>query len=149
MKSIRTHVRLGGILAAAALAVTAITASAASAFPAYARPTSSLAVQSNRLEQAAPRAATYQGPCTEVCSGGAASYGATSQLAGAPDESGAVLPHNPHRPPQVAATISQVSASEGFDWGDAGIGAGFAVAIVLLATAGTVAVRHRTQLREA
>jgi hypothetical protein len=42
-----------------------------------------------------------------------------------------------------APTVTQTIADEGFDWGDAAIGAGAAGAVLLLTAAGATAVGHR------
>jgi len=39
--------------------------------------------------------------------------------------------------------VVQVSADSGFDWGDAGIGAGGLLALVAIASGALVAIRHR------
>ena len=96
---------------------------------------------------------TYTGPCSEVCSGG--SYGSLTTPASTRDVSGAALPHDP-RPrsevisggygtPNVPATVVRVVApGSGFDWGDAGIGAGSTLALTLIALAGVLAAtNHR------
>jgi hypothetical protein len=66
-------------------------------------------------------------PCSEVCSGGAASY----------------------RPPTLSTTPTQptvvrvVRHDTGFDWGDAAIGAGTAAAILLIVGGGLTATATR------
>ena len=99
-------------------------------------------VQPNPDEQTATAATTYPGPCSEVCSGGAGSYGSTSQLATTPDKSGATLPNGTANP--APAVVRVVTHSGGFDWGDAGIGG--AAALVLLGI-GLTAARAATNSR--
>lgn len=43
----------------------------------------------------------------------------------------------------VPVRIVQAGADNGFDWGDAGIGAGGLLALAAIASGGLVAVRHR------
>lgn len=46
--------------------------------------------------------------------------------------------------PQVREPIATVSATgDSFDWADAGVGVAFAVGLLLLATAGALALRNR------
>jgi hypothetical protein len=54
--------------------------------------------------------ATNPGPCSEVCSGAAGSYGPASQRSWTADESGATLPHD-SRPRSVAAPSLNSAAS--------------------------------------
>lgn len=98
------------------------------------------------------------GPCSEVCSGGAASYGSASQPTWTPDESGATLPHDP-RPRSVAAAslystanapstaVRIITHGGGFDWGDAGIGAAGILALTLIALGGAFTATHRRNHR--
>ncbi|MBV8220292.1 MAG: hypothetical protein JO325_17630 [Solirubrobacterales bacterium] len=67
-------------------------------------------------------------------------------------------PTAPFNGPAVNARVKPVPAvpaakiaapSNSFDWGDAAIGAGIAVAIVFLVTGGALVARRRTQLGEA
>ena len=51
------------------------------------------------------------------------------------------------RPRVAAPAVTLKAPSNGFDWGDAAIGAGIAAAVALLITAGTLAVRQRSQPR--
>jgi hypothetical protein len=46
----------------------------------------------------------------------------------------------------IAHTVSTAKSSEGFDYDDAAIGAGVIAGLVLVGTAGTLAVRRRGQL---
>jgi hypothetical protein len=51
--------------------------------------------------------------------------------------------------PTAAVQIVPAGSSSGFDWGDAGIGAGSVAALVLLALGGGLMVMHRRHLHEA
>jgi hypothetical protein len=44
---------------------------------------------------------------------------------------------------QAPVRVIQVGADNGFDWGDAGIGAGGLLALVAIASGALVAIRHR------
>jgi hypothetical protein len=44
---------------------------------------------------------------------------------------------------QAPVRVIQVGAENGFDWGDAGIGAGGLLALVAIASGALVAIRHR------
>jgi len=56
----------------------------------------------------------------------------------------------PKAAPTASVTAPKIGTpNDNFHWGDAAIGGGVAVAIVLLATAGTVVIRRRSQLGEA
>jgi uncharacterized protein with LGFP repeats len=140
---------------AVTLALTATLAPAASADPApLARAEAAIAathasalVRPNPDNQTATVASTYSGPCSEICSGGASSYGARTQLAQTPGQSGATLPYGP-RPRWVAApglygtgstapmVVRAVAHSGGFHWADAGIGAGASLVLVGVGLAG-------------
>ena len=149
MDMVRQHRTTAAV--AITLALTASLAPIASADPAplaraeaaitatHARPL----VRPNPDEQTARAATTYPGPCSEVCSGGAGSYGSTSQLATTPDKSGATLPNGTASP--APAVVRVVTHSGGFDWGDAGIGAG--TALVLLGIGLTAACAATTSRR--
>ena len=110
-------------------------------------------IRPNPDEQTATAAITHSGPCSEICSGGAGSYGSRSQPAWTPDESGAVLPHNPnpaslvlsgaHTTANIAPPVVRVVASHGgFDWGDAGIGSGAALVLLGVGLTGTRATTN-------
>ena len=125
----------------------------------------------------------HPGPCSEVCSGGAGSYGSASQRSWTPDGSGATLPHDP-RPRSVAlasnsngslnvatatpaspvpcgdvcsagypglgtpaTVVRTVVPGGGFDWGDAGIGAGATIVLILIGTGGALATTNRRDRR--
>jgi hypothetical protein len=81
--------------------------------------------------------------CSEVCSGYATA--APTPGAGASAELGARLPHDPRdHAPMLSARPSATAG--GFHWGDAGIGAGGAVALMVLLSGGFVVLtnlRHR------
>jgi hypothetical protein len=47
---------------------------------------------------------------------------------------------------QLASSFAQTSTETGFDWGDAGIGAGVALGGAFLAAGCAVAIRRRTSL---
>jgi hypothetical protein len=49
---------------------------------------------------------------------------------------------DPQSPPKPIESVQAVSAPDGFDWGDSGIGAGTAFAVILLAAGALLAVRH-------
>ena len=132
------------------LALTASLAPIASADPApLARAEAAIAathgsapVRPNPDQQTATPAITHRGPCSEVCSAGAGSYGSTSQPATTPNKSGATLPQGTASPAPTVVRV--VTHSGGFDWGDAGIGA--AAALVLLGV-GLTAARAATNSR--
>jgi hypothetical protein len=124
------------------------------------------------------------GPCSEVCSGGAGSYGPVSQPPWTNQDAGARLPHDPrprsaalatssdrslnvatrtlatpvscgdvcsghgYGPVDTPATIVRVVAPQGgFDWGDAGIGAGSTLILIAIGVAGTRAATGRAPYR--
>jgi hypothetical protein len=115
---------------------------------------SNITVRPNPDEQATRGATASPGPCSEVCSGGAGSYGAVSQHSTPPDESGATLPHDP-RPRWLAApslygiaspppaVVRVVTHNGGFHWNDAGIGAAAAVIVIGIGVAGISSRRWR------
>jgi hypothetical protein len=43
--------------------------------------------------------------------------------------------------------VVQVGADDGFDWGDAGVGAGGLLALAAIASGGLIAIRHRPHTR--
>jgi hypothetical protein len=130
------------------LALTASLAPTASADPApLARAEAAIAathgsaiVRSNPDQQTATAATTYPGPCSEICSGGAGSYGSMSQLVRMPDTSRATLPHGTASPAPTVVRV--VTHSGGFDWGDAGIGAGTALVLLGIGLIGTRAATN-------
>jgi hypothetical protein len=109
----------------AALAVTvALLATAAS--PALARP-AAFPPPAHPVHLEATTVATAS-PCSEVCSGGY--IGTPQQLAAAAAFNAA------HPRPSQATTVRVVTHSNGFDWGDAAIGAGVAIVLILIAVGG-------------
>jgi hypothetical protein len=125
-------------------------ASAEAAIAAHGRATT--AVRPNPDQQTPTRATVYSGPCSEVCSGG--SYGSDSS---SPAEASAQLPHNPiagtgvaSQPAnrvvaatQIPAVVHVTAPSGGFDWGDAGAGAGGTLALILIGVGGVLTVARR------
>jgi hypothetical protein len=93
------------------------------------------------------------GPCSEACSAGG--YGSMNQPALTQAGTGAALPHDPrprsevvsgggYGPVSVPSTVVRVVApSGGFDWGDAGIGAGGAFALTMIGLGGVLAATNR------
>jgi hypothetical protein len=101
-------------------------------------------VRPNADQQTAPAGITYPRPCSEICSGGASSYGSTSQAARTPNEAGATLTHGTASPAPTVVRV--VTHPGGFDWGDAGIGAAAALALIgigLIATRAATTSRRR------
>ena len=83
-----------------------------------------------------PSSTASAGPCSEVCSGGAASYGVPSPNVGTTGS---------NRP-----TIVRIVAHDGgFDWGDAGIGVAGGVALSMLGLGGALATSQRRTRRSA
>ena len=108
-------------------------------------------VRPNPDEQTANAATTYSGPCSEVCSGGAASYGPATQPSSMHRHPVAALRQSGQgiradsaavAPPRVVRVATHTS---GFDWGDAGIGAG---ASLLLLAIGLTGARAATTSRK-
>lgn len=79
-------------------------------------------------------------PCSEVCSGGG--YGLVSQPSRTPDDSGAY--RTARIPP---APVRVVTASAGFHWGDAGIGAGGMLALIVIGLGGALTLTRRRNQR--
>jgi hypothetical protein len=72
------------------------------------------------------------GPCSEVCSNGG--YGPGSDVSST----------NGNQSTRIPATVVGVAPGDsGFNWGDAGIGAGAALGLILAATGGTLLLAHR------
>jgi hypothetical protein len=74
---------------------------------------------------------------------------------GAPTASAApvedIVPSTVNREPsgqQTPIRVVQAGADNGFDWGDAGIGAGGLLALAAIASGAVVAVRHRPAPRQ-
>jgi len=130
-------------------------------------------VRSNPDQQSATGASTYTGPCSEVCSGagyGPASQpsgnlddsgarlphdprvglsktqiASLSEIQQGAKEAG-LHPgvFGPAGARTTPATIARVTApDDGFDWGDAGIGAGGMLALTLIGVAGAIALINR------
>ena len=148
------------------LALTASLAATASADPApLARAEAAITathasppVRPNPDEQTPTAATTYSGPCSEVCSGGAGSYGSATQPSSAHGHPIAALLHSgpgiradsaAFTPPRVVRVATH---SSGFDWGDAGIGAGASLVLLAIGLAGARAAtksrkRHTREQR--
>jgi hypothetical protein len=157
------HRHIAAVVATAALLTPGL-ASIASAYPAplgqaeatVAATQNSALVRPNPDQQTGTRPAAPQGPCSEVCSGGVATHGQVSQTSTAPQlsvpallRSGTVTAPTTAAAPQTVVRV--VASHNGFDWGDAGIGAGvmllvFGLAGTLVATNGR---RSRTRKQRA
>ncbi len=79
-------------------------------------------------------------PCSEVCSGGG--YGSLSQPSQTPEDSSA---HHAARTPPTAVRV--VTPGAGFHWGDAGIGAGGMLALIVIGLGGAFTLNHRRNQR--
>ena len=79
-------------------------------------------------------------PCSEVCSGGG--YGLASQPSRTPDDSSAY--HVARIPPTAGRAVT---ASAGFHWGDAGIGAGGMLVLIVIGLGGALTLTHRRNQR--
>ena len=79
-------------------------------------------------------------PCSEVCSGGG--YGLLSQPSRTPDNSSA---YRAARIPPTAGRV--VTASDGFHWADAGLGAGGMLALIVIGLGGALTLTHRRNQR--
>ena len=155
---IRHHARIARS-AALTLALAAIAASPASAMPppASPRPCSEACSGSGYAPGPSRPAATptstqprlhisTTGPCSEVCSGGG--YASRVSLAGpTPTSTGPgsdVSSTNGYDSARVPPTVVRmVSGESGFDWGDAGIGAGAALGLALAGIGGTLLLAQR------
>ena len=131
---IRQHHLITGTIALAAALTTSL-APAAWADPAplanaeariAANSQSSTAVHPNPDEQTASKAPATSAPCGDACSGHG--YGPVN---------GSTRAIPSVRPPSAAAP------SSGFDWGDAGIGAGSTLALTLIGVGGVLAASNR------
>ena len=134
----------------------ALTLALAAAAPAAAMP-----VRDTSRAVIPSRQAASTSPCSEVCSAGG--YSASVSWLDPSAERGATLPHNPRgrsedlaastsggprsevvsgggyvNPASPTTVVRAVAPSNGFDWGSAGIGAGGAVALMLLILATTL-----------
>ena len=108
-------------------------------------------------QQSKPSAHATTGPCSEVCSGGAASYG--TPVANAPNArpcsevcSGGAASYGAPSPNASLASIRPtvlrvITPKGGFDWGDAGIGGAAGFGLAILALAGALAISHRRARR--
>jgi hypothetical protein len=164
---IRQHHRTASLTALAlALALAASVAPAASADPqplaqaeaaiAANRSPASPIIRPNPDNQTVTRESTTTGPCSDTCSG--RGYGYVTQPSQALSEAGVTLPHD-SRPRPLAlpslygptstrtAVVRVVSRSEGFHWGDAGVGAGGMLALTLIALGGAATTMHRRNHR--
>jgi hypothetical protein len=79
-------------------------------------------------------------PCSEVCSG--RGYGLVSQPSRTPDDSSAY--HTAKIPP---AAVRVVTPAAGFHWGDAGIGAGGMLAVIVIGLGGALTLTYRRHQR--
>jgi len=79
-------------------------------------------------------------PCSEVCSGGG--YGPVSPPSRTPDHSSA---YHPARIPPTA--VRAVTQGAGFHWGDAGIGAGGMLALIVTGLGGALTLTRRRSHR--
>jgi hypothetical protein len=79
-------------------------------------------------------------PCSEVCSGGG--YGPASPPSRTPDHSSAY--HPAMIPPTAVRVVTQ---DAGFHWGDAGIGAGGMLALIVIGLGGALTVTRRRSHR--
>jgi len=141
-------------IAPAALADPQPLATAEAAIAANSRATT--AARPNPDEQTLARATGYAGRCSEVCSGGGYGFGGSSQLV---NESGSQPSHNPQSGPPLTqqstnqlvsgasrprpAVVHVTAPSGGFDWGDAGVGAGGMLALTVIGVGGVLTVARR------
>ena len=104
----------------------------------YASGTSTTTPRAHGLPMTLPGAGA-PGPCSEVCSGGG--YG----LGGPPPRTpgGSSAGNTARTQPQGRV----VTGSAGFDWGDAGIGAGAMLAVIVLGLGGALTLTHRRNHR--
>lgn len=108
-------------------------------------------VRPNPDEQTANAATTYSGPCSEVCSGGAGSYGPATQPSATHGHAVAALrPSGLGIGADSAAsaprrTVRVATRTSGFHWGDAAIGA---AASLLLLAIGLTGARAATNSRK-
>lgn len=161
---IRHHHHITHAAVTMALTLTALVASPALAMPVPASPGSCSEACSHdgyapgpARPVAAPASSqprsqiTGTGPCSEVCSG--RGYGSTERRpavtptsAGLASDASSAKRDQPARVP--ATVIRSIPGDTGFDWGDAGIGAGGTLGLILAATGGTLLLAHRrTQAR--
>ena len=79
------------------------------------------------------------GPCSEVCSGGG--YGSVGPSSRTPGDSSA------HDTATIPPAGGRVTDSAGFHWGDAGIGAGAMLAMIVLGLGGALTLTRRDNHR--
>jgi hypothetical protein len=79
------------------------------------------------------------GPCSEVCSGGG--YGSVGPPSRTPGDSSA------HDTARIPPAGGRVTDSAGFHWGDAGIGAGAMLALIVLGLGGALTLTRRRNHR--
>ena len=91
-------------------------------------------------QPANPSSSASASPCSEVCSGGG--YGLLSQPSRTPDNSSA---YRAARIPPTAGRV--VTASDGFHWADAGLGAGGMLALSVIGLGGALTLTHRRNQR--
>jgi hypothetical protein len=119
----------------ATLAVT-LALLAGAAVPAMARPDVNLAPTAPQTQPSTPGSTNL---CSEVCFGGGRGF--VQHQVGTSAALSSTRPHTSQ--PPVARVVIQ---STGFDWGDAAIGAGGAIVLVLVALGGgRIAMTHRTR----
>jgi len=133
-----THHRITTTIALT-LALTATAAPVASADPAP------LAHAEAAIANASPHPQPSNGPCSEVCSG--RGYGSVNVSTRTPASTGPrseVVSGGGYGPVSVPATVVRVAApGSGFDWGDAGIGAGGAFALTMIGLGGVLTATNR------
>lgn len=182
---IRQHHLIRGTIALAAV-LTASLAPAARADPAplaNAETTIAANTQSNTTarpnpdQQTATDATANPGPCSEVCSGAAGSYGSTNAIPPAlrparsseqaantraeAREAHALAYSSPANARYSSAATNGYSTAStlptllrlatnngGFHWGDAGIGAGGMLALTLIGFGGAVTLTHRRRIHD-
>ena len=126
---------------ASAIALTlALAASAAPA--AWADPPPFAHAEAAAANHATPASA---GPCSEVCAGGGyGSVNATARIPATAVSCGDVCSGYGYGPVSAPASVVRVVApGGGFDWGDAGIGAGGALALTMIGVGGALAATNR------
>ena|ERR1035438_2615771 len=133
-----THHRITTTIALA-LALAATAAPLASADPAP------LARAEAAIANASPHSQPSSGPCSEVCS--AHGYSTVQLTTATPASTGPcseVCSGGGYGPVSAPATVVRVVApGNGFDWGDAGIGAGSTLALTLIGLGGVLAATNR------
>jgi hypothetical protein len=103
--------------------------------------TFALAASAPAAASATPHAPTT-GPCSEVCSGNG--YERTAATPDSPALCSEACSGDGYATAPAPTTVVRiVAATSGFHWGDAGIGAGAALGIVLVGTGGTLLLMRR------